>query len=180
MDLSEITGISGMPGLFKIVGHRADGLILTSMVDDKTQFVSGRTNLFSTLNDITLYTTDEPATLKEVLASIKKNEAATPVPDVKNEAALKAWLEVVLPTYDKEKVHVSDMKKLAKWYTLLNSKNLIEELTAEKTVTEEGKEELSADAKKENKPKVTKTDHSTKAHTKPAPVKKITTPRKAS
>ncbi len=181
MDLSEITGISGMPGLFKIVGRRADGLILTSMADGKTQFVSGRTNLFSTLDNITLYTTDEPAILKDVLASIKKNEAATPVPDIKNEAALKAWLEVVLPTYDKEKVHVSDMKKLAKWYNLLNAQNLIEELTAEKAVSEEGKEEIAADAKKESKPKVTnKVDHSTKAHTKPAPVKKITTPRKAS
>jgi hypothetical protein len=183
MDLSEIVGITGLPGLFKIAGRRNDGAIVTSLLDGKTQFVSSRTNALASLDNISIFTTtEEPAMLKEVLAAIKKNEAATPVPDVKDDAALKAWLEVVLPVYDKEKVHVSDMRKLAKWYNLLNEKNLIEELTAEKATEEttESKEEVAKDVKKESKPKVIKTDKSAKAHTKPAPVKKITTPRKAS
>ena len=69
MDLSEIVAIPGMPGLFKITARRNDGLIVTSLLDDKTQFVSGRTNLFSTLDNITIYTTEDPIVLKEVLAS---------------------------------------------------------------------------------------------------------------
>lgn len=192
MDIAEIVAVTGVPGLFKVAARRTDGLIVTSLVDDKTQFLSGRTHLFSTLDNITLFTTDEPAILKDVLASIKKNEGKTPVPDLKNDAGLKAWLEVVLPNYDKEKVHVSDMKKLAKWYTILNAKNLIEELTAEKAAeTEtEGKEEgaekekketkKDTSAKKEPKAKAVKSDKSSKGSSKPAPVKKITTPRKAS
>ncbi len=178
MDLSEIASISGMPGLFKVVTRRADGVIVTSLVDGKTQFVSARTNMFSTLDSITIYTTGEPVLLKEVFTSIKKNETAKPVPDAKDDTALKSWLETVLPEYDKEKVHVSDMKKLAKWYSLLNEKNLIEELTAEKAADEntEVKEDV---LKKDTKPKIHKTDTSAKAHSKPAPVKKITTPRKA-
>lgn len=172
-----------MPGLFKIAGRRNDGVIVTSLVDGKTQFVSARLNQVASLDNISIFTTEEePAMLKEVLASIKKNEDATPVPDVKNDAALKAWLEVVLPVYDKEKVHVSDMRKLAKWYNLLNEKNLIEELTSDKAAeaATEGKEEVK-EVKKESKPKVKKAaDHSSKAQSKPAPVKKITTPRKAS
>lgn len=182
MDLSEILGVTGLPGLFKVAGRRSDGVIVTSLVDGKTQFVSGRTNAVAALDNISIFTTEEePAMLKEVLASIKKHETKTPVPDVKNDAALKAWLEVVLPTYDKEKVHMSDMRKLAKWYNLLNEKNLIEELTADKAGEEnsENKEEVVKELKKESKPKVIKADHSSKAQSKPAPVKKITTPRKA-
>lgn len=188
MDIAEIVAVTGIPGLFKVAARRNDGLIVTSLVDDKTQFLSGRTHLFSTLDNITLFTTDEPAILKDVLASIKKNEGKHPVPDVKDEAKLKAWLEAALPNYDKEKVHVSDMKKLAKWYTILNAKNLIEELTAEKKAeektegAEEGdKKEVKKDAaKKEPKAKTAKTDKSSKGSSKPAPIKKITTPRKAS
>ena len=78
MELSEIVAIPGLPGLFKIAGRRNDGLIVTSFVDDKTQFVSGRTNLFTTLDNITIYTNDEPIVLKEVLASIKKTGVAAP------------------------------------------------------------------------------------------------------
>ena len=191
MDIAEIVAVTGVPGLFKVAARRNDGLIVTSLVDDKTQFLSGRTHLFSTLDNITIFTTDEPAILKDVLAAIKKNEGKHPVPDVKDDAGLKAWLEAALPNYDKEKVHVSDMKKLAKWYNILNAKNLIEELTAEKTaeVATEGKEESAEKekkevkkdaAKKEPKAKAVKSDKSSKGSSKPAPVKKITTPRKAS
>ena len=98
-------------------------------------------------------------------------------------------MEAILPNYDKEKVYVSDMKKLAKWYSLLDGKNLLEELLAEKAEGEgeEGAEEgkktktIKEDKpKKESKPKVSKADKATKASSKPAPgAKKITAPRKA-
>ena len=190
MDLSEIVAVTGMPGLFKVSSRRNDGLIVTSLVDDKTQFIPGRTHLFTTLDNITIYTTDEPVALKEVLASIKKSEAKSAVPDAKDDAGLKAWMEVVLPTFDKEKVHTSDMRKLAKWYNILNGKELIDELTSEKKAEEaadgaaEGEEKTEVKkekaVKKEAKPKAVKSDKSSKGSSKPAPVKKITTPRKAS
>ena len=88
MDLSEIVSVTGLPGLFKIASRRNDGLIITSLIDGKTQFAPGRTHLFSTLDNITLFTTGEPVILKEVLASIKKKEAANPVPDTKNDEGL--------------------------------------------------------------------------------------------
>src|ERR1017187_4624787 len=106
MEISEIIAITGIPGLFKISSRRNDGVIATSLVDDKTQFFPSRTHLFSTLDNITIFTTEEPIALKEVLAGIKKKEATLAVPDAKDEAALKAWLEAVLPNYDKEKVHI--------------------------------------------------------------------------
>jgi len=198
MDLSEIAAITGMPGLFKIAARRNDGLIVTSLLDDKTQFVSGRNHLFTTLDNITIYTTGEPVALKEVLASIISKGAKAP--DAKDDAKVKAWMETVLPEYDKEKVYVSDMKKLIKWYTILADKNLVEELTSDKAATEEvsseneeGTDKKETKAKKDTKAKDTKAKETKpkstakkdasggKASTKPAPgAKKITAPRKAS
>src|SRR5689334_11992882 len=108
MDLSEIVAITGMPGLFKVASRRNDGLIATSLLDGKTQFVPSRTNLFSSLDNITIYTNEEPVLLKEVFASIKKNEDKVPFPKANDDADLKRWMEAVLQVYDKEKVHVSD------------------------------------------------------------------------
>ncbi len=184
MTLEEIVSITGLPGLYKTIGKRNDGLIVKSIADDKSQFVPSRTHMFSSLENITMYTTGEPALLKDILAEIKKNEAKNPLPDFKDDAKIKAWFEVVLPSYDKEKVYVSDMRKLAKWYSILEGKGLIAELTAAPAAEGAAKEEEvkskveDEKPKKEHKPKVQK---STKANTKPAPAaKKITTPRKAS
>ncbi|MBL0310075.1 MAG: DUF5606 domain-containing protein [Bacteroidetes bacterium] len=182
MDLSEIVAVTGLPGLFKVAGKKSDGVIITSLVDGKSQFVGSRHNQATTLDSIVIYTTGDNASLKDVLASIKKNQAKHPVPDLKDEGGVKKWLGVVLPDYDKEKVHFSDMKKLVKWYNILNEKNLIEELTAEKKQDdgeEVAVEKKEAVTKTENKTKSKKTQVSGKAQSKPAPIKKITTPRKA-
>ncbi|HEY0261482.1 MAG TPA: DUF5606 domain-containing protein, partial [Chitinophagales bacterium] len=121
MQLAEIVSVTGMPGIFQVKGKRADGLIVTSLVDGKSQFVSGRVHMFSTLDNITMYTTDEPRVLKEILAEMKKQEATNkPVSVDAKEDEIRAYIEKVIPDYDKEKVYLSDMKKLIRWYTILN------------------------------------------------------------
>ncbi|MCS6935499.1 MAG: DUF5606 domain-containing protein [Chitinophagales bacterium] len=187
MTLADIVAITNLPGLYKVVHRRADGLIATSLIDNKTQFIPGRTHLFTQLDGITMYTTGDPVPLKDVLASIKKNENNCPPPDGKDDEALKKWLEVVLPNYDREKVYVSDMRKLCKWYHVLNNKNLIEELIAENNETDSAHEKAEAhtDARKETPPAAdikakVKKESGGKAGTKPAvTTKKVTTPRKA-
>lgn len=178
MDLSEIGAIVGLPGLFKIVSKKGDGAVVSSLLDGRTQFVATRLNTIAPLETVTIYTTGEEDTvkLKQVFASIKQLGDKVPFPRTNEEKELKTWMEAILPNYDKEKVHLSDMKKLAKWYSLLSEKNLMDELLAEKTEDENAEDK---EAKKETKPKVIKSDRSAKAHSKPAPVKKITTPRKA-
>lgn len=187
MTLAEIVAITGLPGLYKVVGKRNDGLVVTSLVDNKTTFVSGRTHLFTTLDNVTIYTTGDGISLKAVLTEMKKQETENP-PVAKDDAAVKAYVEKVIPDYDKEKVYVSDMKKLLKWYDILNGKKLVEELIKDEEVAaiaekEEAKTEEKqakkavAKPKKDAKPKVEK---ATKASTKPAPgAKKVTAPRKA-
>ncbi|MBS1592765.1 MAG: DUF5606 domain-containing protein [Bacteroidetes bacterium] len=202
MTLAEIVSVTGLPGLYKTSGKRTDGLIATSLVDGTTKFVSGRTHLFSTLDNITIYTQEGSVELKEVLASMKKNEKSHSPVDLKGDDALKAYFEVVLPDYDKEKFYASHMKKLVSWYNILNAKGLIEELIADKPAEEitekseaaaEGetekpakkaakadKGEKAAKPVKESKPRAEKT--ATKASSKPAAggARKTVTPRKAS
>lgn len=202
MTLSEIVSVTGLPGLYKTSGKRTDGLIATSLVDGTTKFVSGRTHLFSTLDNITIYTQEGSTELKEVFASMKKNEKSNSPVDLKGDDALKAYFEVVLPDYDKEKFYASHMKKLVSWYNILNAKGLIEELIADKPAEEvteksdaaaEGetdkpakkaakadKGEKAAKPAKETKPRAEKA--TTKASSKPAAggARKAVTPRKAS
>ena len=131
MTLSEIVSVTGMPGLYKTSGKRSDGLIVTSLVDGTTKFVSGRVHLFSTLDNITIYTQEGTAELKKVLADMKKNEAAHSPANLKSDDELKAYFAVVVPDYDKEKFYTSHMKKLVGWYNILNGKDLIAELTSD-------------------------------------------------
>lgn len=193
MQLAEIVAITGLPGIYQVKGKRSDGLIVTSLTDGKTQFVSGRVHMFSTLDNITMYTTDEPRSLKDILAEIKKQETENPPVDANaKEDVIKAYIEKIIPDYDKTRVHFSDMKKLIRWYKILNDKGLIEELVAEPetpvAVAEETQEttgeEVKKTAKKAAKPKAEKA-----VVAKPTKVaapktsgaaKKITTPRKAS
>ena len=202
MKLSEIVSVTGLPGLYKASGKRTDGLIVTSLTDGTTKFVSGRVHLFSTLDNITIYTQEGSKELKQVLADMKKNEAAHSPASLKTDEQLKAYFEAVIPDYDKEKVYTSHMKKLISWYNILNEKGLIAELTSDDTTTEattgeeateagaedkaETKKTAKADKgdktakpKKETKPRVEKV---AKAHTKAAGggARKTVTPRKAS
>ncbi len=53
-------------------------------------------------------------------------------------------MEKILPTYDQERVYVSDIKKLVTWYNTLLSLNMLsfeEEPAAEKEAGEAGPEE---------------------------------------
>ena len=47
---------------------------------------------------------------------------------------IKAFFEEILPEYDKDRVYVSDMKKIIQWFYLLSQHNMLAE-------PEEGKNE---------------------------------------
>jgi hypothetical protein len=162
MKLSDIVSVTGLPGLYKASGKRADGLIATSLTDGTTKFVSGRVHLFSTLDNITIYTQEGSKELRQVLADMKKNEAAHSPAGLKTDDQLKAYFEAVIPDYDKEKVYVSHMKKLTGWYNLLNEKGLIDELTKDEAAADaapaEDKEATTAGEEKTENKKAAKAD----------------------
>ncbi|MBI3509025.1 MAG: DUF5606 domain-containing protein [Bacteroidetes bacterium] len=145
MDITKVISISGMPGLYKVIGQSKSGVIVESLTDKK-RFPAFGSSKISSLDDISIYTTGEDMPLKEVLKKLMEKEKSEKCPDVKSldEKSLRDYISSFLPEYDKERVHLSDLKKLLTWYNLLHDSGL---LTAEEP-TEEEKLSLSENEKK--------------------------------
>jgi hypothetical protein len=122
MGLNEIGSISGKGGLFKILKPGKAGVILESLDGAKLKIVVSGKERMSVLSEISIYTTTKEGTvsLLEVIKKIKKQFGAdlsiTPESD---SAKLKGFLKSVLPEFDEDRVYVSDIKKLVKWYSIL-------------------------------------------------------------
>jgi len=123
MELSDIASISGKGGLFKVVKPGKSGVLLESLDAARTKVVAGASNRMSLLSEISIYTTTKEGTigLQEVLMKINKDFGTDIGVDGNSDAAeLKSFLKSVLPEYDQDRVYVSDIKKLVKWYSVLH------------------------------------------------------------
>jgi hypothetical protein len=122
MELSEIASISGKGGLFKVLKPGKSGVLLESMDATKVRIVASATQRLSVLSEISIYTTTKEGTvaLEDVLKKIHKDFKDDLGVDGTSDAnELKAFLKSVLPEYDEDRVYVSDIKKLVKWYSIL-------------------------------------------------------------
>ncbi len=136
--LKEILSISGKPGLFKLISNTPNALIVESLLDGKRSPAYSNAKIIA-LEDISIYTENEDIPLKSVFKRIFEKENGKPAINHKESAnAITAYIESVLPEYDKNRVYVSDMRKMIQWYNLLLSKNLLN------FEEEEGKQEESA------------------------------------
>jgi hypothetical protein len=125
MDLKEIMSVSGQSGLFRFISQGRNGIIVESFSDKKRSFINASSKV-SSLEDIAIFTSEEEVPLKQVFKSIFEHENGGPAPDPKSSPEeLKAFLEKILPTYDHERVYVSDIKKLLTWYNTLLSLNML-------------------------------------------------------
>jgi hypothetical protein len=122
MEYGKIIAITGMGGLFELVGSKQDGAVVRSLDDKTTKFVSSRVHNFSHLESIEVYTERENVNLVDVLNAMDK--AGEPLPSDKDAAAIKAYFEKVYPEMDFERVYASDMKKMVKWYSVLKANNV--------------------------------------------------------
>ena len=163
--LKEIMAVSGKPGLYKLVSRGNNLLIVESLVDKKRIPAYVRDKVIS-LNDITIYTDEDDVSIREVLTSIKEKEGGKAVSVDLSKAQpdeLRAYLAEVLPTFDRERVYPSDIKKLLKWYDILIANGITDfsekEDEAEGTATEgvvgDASEEEGKEAKTTGKAKST-------------------------
>jgi hypothetical protein len=133
MTLKDIIAITGVGGLFKLESQRGDGVIVKELGQDNARFVPTRTHDITPLENITIYDDADGVVLTDVFIEMKKQEAATPVPDAKaEESVLRGYLERILPKYDREKVYASDIRKLVRWYHLLDRQKLVDTEKPEK------------------------------------------------
>lgn len=122
MELSEIASISGKGGLFKVLKPGKSGVLLESLDAAKTRVVASATQKLSLLSEISIYTHSKEGTtaLQDVLKKIHTDFKDDLGVDGNSDGSeLKAFLKSVLPDYDEDRVYVSDIKKLVKWYGIL-------------------------------------------------------------
>lgn len=125
MEFKEIISVSKLPGLFQIHKQRADGLIVKSLIDKKIVFVASRAHAFTPLENITIYTNDEPIELLSILLKMKESKITIPDAKASNDI-LKSYFIQIVPEYDTERVYVSDIQKIIKWYDILDKKGAIQ------------------------------------------------------
>jgi len=147
IELKDIVAIGGMPGIYHVIGQRKNGLIVEALDGSGKKFPTAANTKVSILNDIAMFTMEGEEKLSKILVSIQEKEmAGLVIPDRKaEESAFVNFLGEVLPNFDKEKIYLSDMKKLATWYVLLKDKIDFEVL--KKEGLEDDKSESKADTK---------------------------------
>lgn len=119
MQLKEILAISGQPGLFKYVAQSTRGVIVESLVDGRRLNAPASAKV-SGLTEISMYTEGDDIPLAEVFTRIYAHTGGKEaVSHKETPEKLKAAFAEVLPEYDRDRVHVSDIKKCFAWYNTL-------------------------------------------------------------
>ena len=119
MELKEILAISGQPGLYKYVAQSTRGVIVESLLDGRRMNASSNARV-SALSEISMFTEGDDIALADVFTRIYEHTGGKTAIDPKSSPeALKAAFAEVLPEYDRDRVHVSDIKKCFAWYNLL-------------------------------------------------------------
>lgn len=151
MQYREIVAVTGLGGLFQLVASKQDGAIVRSLEDKSTRFVSSRVHNFTPLESIEVFTTGENVNLAEVFKAMDEKAASHPLVTGKaDNNAIKAYFKSVFPEFDEDRVYVSDMKKMVKWFGILKANDLLkfDEILAEGEVEEVAVEETAAPEKK--------------------------------
>lgn len=184
MEYSKLVAVTGLPGLYELVNSKSDGAIVRSLEDNSTKFASSRIHNFSHLESIEVYTIRDNVNLVDIFHAMEK--AGGPLPDGKDNGALKKYFEKAFPDLDFERVYASDLKKMVKWFDILKKQNIEiklsepieeeEEEVEEAEVVEEVKEEKKPAKKAAKKKEAT----ATKEVEEEKPVKKKAAPKKES
>jgi len=151
MDLSKIVSISGRTGLYVVKSQAIGRLIVESVIDGKCTPAFAHDRM-SSLEEISIFSTDEDRPLKEVFKMIHEKMGDKVDFDYKKASndELREKFAIVMPDYDEEAVYPSDMKKVFAWYQMLVDRNLLdfteEEEQPETETQPEEKAEDPADA----------------------------------
>lgn len=166
MEYSKLVAVTGLPGLYELVNSKTDGAIVRSLEDNSTKFASSRIHNFSHLESIEVYTVRDNVNLVEIFHAMEK--AGGSLPDGKDNGVLKKYFEKTYPDLDFERVYASDLKKMVKWFEILQKQKI--EIKLSEPVEEEEAEEV--EEVKEEKP-------AKKAAKKTAPAEEVKTTTKA-
>lgn len=119
--LKGIFSIAGKPGLYRLVTAGKGTMVVEQLGAGKRLPVHARDRVIS-LQDVAMFTEEEDVPLAQVLDSLKTQAEGKEV-DIKavEESGLREFFGKVLPNFDRERVHISDIRKLLSWYNILIS-----------------------------------------------------------
>ncbi len=138
--LKTILSISGKPGLYKLISQGKNMLIVESINTEKKRFPAYGNEKIISLADIAMYTNDAEVPLYKVLNTIKQKEnsqIASIDPKKATPEQLREYLSDVLPDFDRDRVYVTDIKKLISWYNILVSNGITDFVPEESSKEEE-------------------------------------------
>lgn len=151
MELEKIISISGKPGLYKLVSQVKSGFIVEDITTKKKVSI-GNSSQVSLLDNIAMYTMETEVPLFDIFENIaKENGYQETITHKSTDAELRDLMEQALPNYDKARVYVSDMKKLAQWYNTLHKAGYITESSFVKPESEESENTEGAPEKQKAK-----------------------------
>lgn len=136
--LRTILTISGKPGLYKLLSHGRNMLVVEMLDASKKRMPVYSSDKVTSLGDISMYTEDDEVPLADVLALLNEKENGAEVTiDYKKASAedLKEFFAQILPDFDRDRVYASDIRKLIQWYNLLIKSGI--DLSKQEEQTEE-------------------------------------------
>ena len=136
MNLKDILAVSKMPGLLKLVNSRNNGLLVTSLNDStRTIFCSTRKHQFTPMETVAIYTMSDTIELSVIFERMLDQLIENPpVNASSSKEEIENYFSSIVPDYDEDRVYISDMKKVIKWFAILNEKGY---LTASPTLADE-------------------------------------------
>ena len=120
--LQTILAISGKPGLYKLVSRAKNSLIVEILDETHRRLPAFAADRITSLADIAMYTDGDDVPLGKVLENMKQLEESKEASINYKKASgdeLREYFAKVLPNFDRERLHVSDIKKLIQWYNIL-------------------------------------------------------------
>jgi len=138
MALKDILVISGQGGLFRYISQGRNNVIVENLSDNKRTTIPATIKI-SMLDDIAVFTENEDVPLREIFRKIQEKEnGSAAIPHKSPDAELKKYFAEVLPEYDRDRVYLSDIRKIVQWYNLLLELGITDfEAPEEKGETEE-------------------------------------------
>jgi hypothetical protein len=123
MNLKDFIAIKGKGDLYRVLAKTPKGIIVEALNEIKTKFKVEPNLSVLLLYDITIFSNDnKDLFLRDVFKNtFRKDGIKVPVNYKDDTFKLKEYFREIAPNYDEEKVYISDIKKIIKWYTILVS-----------------------------------------------------------
>ncbi|MBK8627395.1 MAG: DUF5606 domain-containing protein [Saprospiraceae bacterium] len=143
MNIKNIVAVSGLPGLYKLIATKTNGLLVADVDTGKSRFCSVRQHQFTPMETVAIYTDDDTIEIAKVFQNMLDKQVELPAPSpTAAHKDLQKYFEVIIPDYDRDKVFHSDMKKVIKWFNFLNDRGyLTAQSDVESSEKESGEEE---------------------------------------